>query len=314
MKLQQLRYIHEVARHELNVSATAESLYTSQPGVSKQIRLLEDELGVQIFTRSGKHLTDITPAGRQVLDVAARMLRDAQSIKEIAKEYSQPNSGTLRIGATPIVARYLLPPRLEKLAREYPKVNIEIHQGEESQFVDWLRDGLVDVVLTMRGAQHHDTVFIPCSRWRYAWLHKQSKGQKSTAPALLVFAPDEAMADVLRAQLPVEKNALRWAVVSTDPEVIKAYVRLDWGVGLIPSIAFDSIADTDLSVSSNNDGLPEGYIYLGFRRDLYWRKFTHSFAQLTAPHFKPEWLSKAVACRHQDELQQLINSESLPLH
>lgn len=134
------------------------------------------------------------------------------------------------------------------------------------------------------------------------------------SPALLVFAPDDGMSDILRAQLPVEKSALRWAVVSTDPEVIKAYVRLDWGLGLIPALAFDSIADSDLSLNGNSDGLPEGQIQLGFRRDLYWRKFTHAFAQLMAPHFKPEWLNKAVACRHHDELQQLITSETLPLH
>ena len=314
MKLQQLRYIYEVARHELNVSATAESLYTSQPGVSKQIRLLEDELGVQIFTRSGKHLTDITPAGRQVLDVAARMLRDAQSIKEIAKEYSQPNSGTLRIGATPIVARYLLPSRLEKLNREFPKVNIEIHQGDEGHFVEWLRDGVVDVVLTMRATVNHDAIFVPCARWRYAWLQKPSKSNKAMAPALLVFAPDEALADHLRAQLPVEKSALRWAVISADPEVIKAYVRLDWGLGLIPALTFDSIADSDLTLNASTDGLPEGQIHLGFRRDLYWRKFTHAFALLLAPHFKPDWLNKAAHCRHQDELQALISLETLPMH
>ncbi len=314
MKLQQLRYIYEVARHELNVSATAESLYTSQPGVSKQIRLLEDELGVQIFTRSGKHLTDITPAGRQVLDVAARMLRDAQSIKEIAKEYSQPNSGTLRIGATPIVARYLLPQRLDKLAREFPKVNIEIHQGEEGQFTEWLRDGVVDVVLTMRAAALHDTVFVPCTRWRYAWLQKSGKSSKPVAPSLLVFSPDDSMAEHLRAQLPVEKSALRWSIVSADPEVIKAYVRLDWGLGLIPALAFDSIADSDLSLHINGENLPEGLIYLGFRRDLYWRKFTHAFALLMAQHFKPEWLNKAAHCRHQDELSELVGGETLPIN
>lgn len=312
MKLQQLRYIYEVARHELNVSATAESLYTSQPGVSKQIRLLEDELGLQIFTRSGKHLTDITPAGRQILDIAARMLRESQTIKDIAKEYSQPSAGTLRIAVSPIVAKYLLPERFDKLAHEFPKVTIELRQGDETHFADWLRDGLVDLVLSLRLPLTTDSVFVPCCRWRYAWLQKPGRNSK-TANSLLVFAQDESMVDSLRAHLPVEKASWRWSVVSADPEVVKAYIRQDWGTGLIPALAFDSIADSDLHLT-NAEGLPEGKIYLGFRRDLYWRRFTLAFAQSMAAHFKPEWLQKMALCRNHDEMLAMIDAETLSLH
>ena len=122
MKLQQLRYIWEVAHHELNVSATAQSLYTSQPGISKQIRLLEDELGVEIFSRSGKHLTRVTPAGDEILRVAGDILRKVDSIKQLAQEHNDPRRGSLTIATTHTQARYALPPVIDQFISDYPEV------------------------------------------------------------------------------------------------------------------------------------------------------------------------------------------------
>lgn len=312
MKLQQLRYIFEVARHELNVSATAESLYTSQPGVSKQIRLLEDELGVQIFTRSGKHLIDITPAGRQILEVAGRMLRDGQVIKDIARDYAQPNAGTLRLGLCPLAARYLVADRLEKFSKEYPKVQVQLRQGEESHFGEWLESGEVDLVVGLRQAHAPSLVSLPCARWRYAWLARSDRAR--AAEAMLVFAQDREAEDSLHRALPADKASQRWVLVSSDPDVIKTYVRLEWGVGLLPAIAFDSIADSDLTLRLAADTLPEGRFWFSFRRDLHWRKFLHSFAHLLSPVLKPEMLQQAAGLRQAEEQQALINADSLPLH
>jgi LysR family transcriptional regulator, cys regulon transcriptional activator len=312
MKLQQLRYIYEVARHELNVSATAESLYTSQPGVSKQIRLLEDELGVQIFTRSGKHLIDITPAGRQILEVAGRMLRDGQVIKDIARDYAQPNAGTLRLGLCPLAARYLVADRLEKFAKEYPKVQIQLRQGEESHFTEWLESGEVDLAIGLRQTHAASLVSLPCVRWRYAWLSRTDRAR--AAEAMLVFAQDREAEDSLHRALPADKASQRWVLVSSDPDVIKTYVRQEWGVGLLPAIAFDSIADSDLSLRPAADSLPEGRFWFSFRRDLHWRKFLHSFAHLLSPVLKPELLQQAAGVRQAEEQQQLVHVESLPVH
>lgn len=312
MKLQQLRYIYEVARHELNVSATAESLYTSQPGVSKQIRLLEDELGVQIFTRSGKHLIDITPAGRQILEVAGRMLRDAQVIKDIARDYAQPNAGTLRLGLCPLAARYLVADRLEKFAKEYPKVQIQLRQGEESHFVEWLESGEVDLAIGLRQTHSPALVSLPCVRWRYAWLSRSDRAR--AAESMLVFAQDREAEDALHRALPADKASQRWVLVSSDPDVIKTYVRQEWGVGLLPAIAFDSIADSDLSLRPAADTLPEGRFWFSYRRDLHWRKFLHSFAHLLSPVLKPDLLQQAAGLRQSDEQQALVHSENLPSH
>ena len=133
MKLQQLRYIWEVARHDLNVSVTAQSLYTSQPGISKQIRLLEDELGVEIFSRSGKHLTRVTPAGEAILKISGEILRKVDSIKQVAQEFSDETKGSLSLATTHTQARYALPGVIETFIDKYPEVSLHMHQGTPIQ-------------------------------------------------------------------------------------------------------------------------------------------------------------------------------------
>ena len=136
MKLQQLRYIWEVAHHDLNVSATAQSLFTSQPGISKQIRLLEDELGVEVFARSGKHLTRVTPAGERIITTAGEILRKCESIKQIAQEFSNEKRGTLSIATTHTQARYALPQVISAFIKQYPDVSLHMHQGTPTQIAE----------------------------------------------------------------------------------------------------------------------------------------------------------------------------------
>ncbi|MGD8416870.1 MAG: LysR family transcriptional regulator, partial [Pseudomonadales bacterium] len=143
MKLQQLRYIWEVAHHDLNVSATAQSLFTSQPGISKQIRLLEDELGVEIFARSGKHLTHVTAVGETIIEMAGQILREAETIKQIAQEYSNETQGSLSIATTHTQARYALPPVISEFRTSYPEVVLNMNQGTPSQIAELAATGAV---------------------------------------------------------------------------------------------------------------------------------------------------------------------------
>ncbi|MBT6105655.1 MAG: LysR family transcriptional regulator, partial [Porticoccaceae bacterium] len=147
MKLQQLRYIWEVAHHDLNVSATAASLYTSQPGISKQIRLLEDELGVEIFSRSGKHLTRVTPAGEQILKIAGEILGQVESIKQLSQEHNNPHRGSLSIATTHTQARYALPSVIQGFISKYPQVSLHMHQGTPIQISEKAADGTVDFAI-----------------------------------------------------------------------------------------------------------------------------------------------------------------------
>ncbi|MFP6816082.1 MAG: LysR family transcriptional regulator, partial [Pseudomonadales bacterium] len=143
MKLQQLRYIWEVAHHDLNVSGTAQSLFTSQPGISKQIRLLEDELGVEIFARSGKHLTHITTVGESIIEMAGEILREAEAIKQVAQEYSNEKEGSLSIATTHTQARYALPPMIGEFRRNYPDVALHMNQGSPTQIAELAATGEV---------------------------------------------------------------------------------------------------------------------------------------------------------------------------
>ena len=166
MKLQQLRYIWEVAHHDLNVSATAQSLYTSQPGISKQIRLLEDELGVEVFSRSGKHLTRVTPAGETIIKVAGEILRKVEGIKKIAQEFSNERKGDLAIATTHTQARYALPPVITEFMEEYPDVSLHMHQGTPMQIAEMAVDGSVDFAIATEALElFSDLVMMPCYTW-----------------------------------------------------------------------------------------------------------------------------------------------------
>ena len=169
MNLRQLRYISAVARNGLNVSTAADSLYTSQPGVSKQIQLLEKELGVQIFERSGKQLTRITPAGKAIIELAERVLNEAESIPDVAKELSDPQSGSLSIATTHTQARYVLPPIIRNFIQRYPRVALQLHQGSPMQIAEFAASGGADFVIATEGFEHFETlVMMPCYRWTRA--------------------------------------------------------------------------------------------------------------------------------------------------
>ena len=147
MKLQQLRYIAEVVKHNLNVSTTAENLYTSQPGISKQVRMLEDELGIQIFGRSGKHLTHVTPAGQQVIEIANDILSKVESIKKVSEEYTKPNQGELNIATTDTQARYALPNIIQEFIKRYPKVTLKIKELTTEEIIQRIDDGHLDAAI-----------------------------------------------------------------------------------------------------------------------------------------------------------------------
>ncbi len=166
MKLQQLRYIVEVVNHNLNVSATAESLYTSQPGISKQVRLLEDELGIQIFERSGKHLTQVTTAGVDIVRISREILSRVDGIKSVASEHTNPEMGTLNISTTHTQARYALPDVIKGFTARYPKVSLHMHQGTPSQMSEAVAKGTANFAIATEALHlYHDAIMLPCYHW-----------------------------------------------------------------------------------------------------------------------------------------------------
>ncbi|MAD00990.1 MAG: HTH-type transcriptional regulator CysB [Pseudomonadales bacterium] len=323
MKLQQLRYIWEVAHHDLNVSATAQSLYTSQPGISKQIRLLEDELGVEVFSRSGKHLTRITPAGERIIATAGEILRKVDSIKQIAQEFSNDRKGTLTLATTHTQARYALPPIIQKFIKNYPDVSLHMHQGTPMQICEMTVDGTADFAIATEALElFADLVMMPCYRWNRCVI--VPKGHPLTQLSSLSL---EALAEwplvtyvfgfTGRSKLDeaFSNRGLSPKVVFTaaDADVIKTYVRLGLGVGIVAHMAVDPVADPDLVVVDASQLFESSVTKIGFRRGTFLRGYMYEFIEAFAPHLTREMIDQALLCSNKVELEALFDGVELPV-
>lgn len=324
MKLQQLRYIWEVAHHDLNVSATAQSLYTSQPGISKQIRLLEDELGVEVFARSGKHLTHITPAGETILETAGEVLRQVESIKQVAQEYSNEKKGSLSIATTHTQARYALPPVIETFIGRYPDVALHMHQGTPMQIAEMAADGTVDFAVATEAMElFSDLIMMPCYKWNrcvivpkdhpLAQVSKLSLADIAAHPIVTyVFGftgrskLDDAFID--------QGLTPRVVFTATDADVIKTYVRLGLGIGIVAKMAHDDLADDDLVALDASHLFGPSVTKIGFRRGTFLRGFMYEFLELFAPHLTQDLVQDAYSRQSKLEVEELFSGLELPVY
>ncbi|UZJ45380.1 HTH-type transcriptional regulator CysB [Marinimicrobium sp. C6131] len=324
MKLQQLRYIWEVAHHDLNVSATAQSLYTSQPGISKQIRLLEDELGVEIFSRSGKHLTRITPAGEAILKTAGEILRKVDSIKQVAQEFSNERKGSLSIATTHTQARYALPPIIQSFIKQYPDVSLHMHQGTPMQISEMAADGTVDFAIATEAMElFSDLVMMPCYRWNRCIVVPREHPLAQVEPLTLEAVAKYPIVTYVfgftgRSKLDEAfmNRGLAPKVVFTaaDADVIKTYVRLGLGIGIVAKMAVDEHLDSDL-VALNADHLFESSVTkIGFRRGTFLRGFMYDFIERFAPHLTRNVIDEAYNRHSRAELEELFAHIELPTY
>jgi LysR family cys regulon transcriptional activator len=324
MKLQQLRYIWEVAHHDLNVSATAQSLYTSQPGISKQIRLLEDELGVEVFTRSGKHLTRITPAGEVILKTAGEILRKVESIKQVAQEFSNERKGSLSIATTHTQARYALPPVISDFIRQYPDVSLHMHQGTPMQISEMAADGTVDFAIATEAMElFSDLIMMPCYRWNrcvvvpknhpLAQLSEISLEEVAKHPIVTYVFGFTGRSKLDEAFI---NRGLAPKVVFTaaDADVIKTYVRLGLGVGIIAKMAYDENFDSDLVALDAGHLFESSVTKIGFRRGTFLRGFMYEFIEQFAPHLTRDVVNEALTRTSRIELEELFESIDLPTY
>ena len=323
MKLQQLKYVWEVARHGLNVSETAQSLHTSQPGISKQIRLLEDELGIQIFTRTGKHLSHITPVGAQVIEKAGEILNQVGSIKRVADEFRDEQQGELSLATTHTQARYALPPVIDTFIRRYPDVSLHMHQGSPMQIAEFASEGKADFAIATEALEHFgDLVMLPCYRWNRCILvpkdHPLAKVQRLTLQDVAAFGiVTYVFGFTGRSKLDEAFHAAglepKVVFTATDADVIKTYVRLGLGIGIVARMAHDPVADADL-VALDADHLFEPSVTMvGCRRGSFLRGYMFDFIELFAPHLTREKVEAALALPDQKAIDQFFKSESLPL-
>lgn len=321
MKLQQLRYIWEVAHHDLNVSATAQSLYTSQPGISKQIRLLEDELGVEIFARSGKHLTHVTPAGEAILQTAGEVLRKVESIKQVAQEYSNERKGSLSIATTHTQARYALPATIRSFIERYPDVSLHMHQGTPMQISEMAADGTVDFAIATEALElFSDLIMLPCYRWNRCVLvrpdHRLAREHRLTLARLAehpIVTYTFGFTGRSKLDQAFAAHGLRHDVVLTavDADVIKTYVRLGLGVGIVADMAYDPEVDTDLVRVPADHLFEPSVTHIGFRRGLFLRGYMLDFIHAFAPHLNRETV-ESIASISDPETRAVAAGKLLP--
>lgn len=324
MKLQQLRYIWEVAHHDLNVSATAQSLYTSQPGISKQIRLLEDELGVEVFSRSGKHLTRVTPAGEAILKTAGEILRKVESIKQVAQEFSNEKKGSLSIATTHTQARYALPKTIQTFIETYPEVSLHMHQGTPMQISELAADGTVDFAIATEALElFSDLIMMPCYSWDRAII--VPKGHALAQKSVLTLE-DVAVHPIVtyvfgftgRSKLDeafIEKGlAPKVVFTAADADVIKTYVRLGLGIGIVAKMAYDEELDDDLVALDASHLFESSITKIGFRRGTFLRGFMFDFIQQFAPHLSRDIVEEACRRHTKIELDELFSGIDLPAY
>ena len=324
MKLQQLRYLAAIVENDLNITAAAERLHTSQPGVSKQLKQLEDELGFPIFLRQGRTLTRITPAGKRVIERSLRILREVQSIKRLAQEQRGDGRGTLSIGTTHTQARYVLPPVIRKFRERYPQVELHLHQGTSEQIADFAARDRIDFAINT-GSQELFTnlVLLPCYRWHRRIVvpqgHPLAKESKVTIEMLAKYpivtyvfgfsGPSSLQQIFARAGLTPHV-----ALTARDADVIKTYVRLGLGVGVVASMAIDPREDADLVSIDAAQLFPAHLTWTGFHQGALLRGYMYDFLQLLAPHLTKRLVDRAGNASAPADVEALFSDVDLPIY
>lgn len=324
MTLKQLKYLVGIVDSGLNITSAAERLFTSQPGISKQLKQLEAELGVQLFTRKGKSLAAITPAGRDVIVRARKILREVENIASLASDLTAEQEGTLSIATTHTQARYVLPDVIREFRQRYPNVDLELHQGTSEQIAELINTNKVDFAIATGSRElfSHLTLFPIYDWYRIVVVPKhhplaRQKGRLdlqtlSDYPLVTYVFSLTGESSFKRA---FREQGLEPRVVFTarDADIIKTYVRMGMGVGVIASMAFERQDLEDL-VAIEAEGLfPKVTTWLGFPRDMVLRSFMVDFIHLFAPHFPPRLIRDVAAMPNQEQADELMKDISLPL-
>ena len=306
MNLHQFRFVQEAVRRNLNLTETARALHTSQPGVSKAIIELEEELGVEIFARHGKRLKRVTEPGTHVLKSIDLILREVGNLRRIGEQYSKQDSGTLSIATTHTQARYVLPPPVAKLREAFPKVNVSLHQGSPDQVAQMLLDEVAEIgIATESLTQYADLITLPCYEWQHMLVlpitHPLANKTDITlhdlaVEPLITYHPSFTGRTKIDQAFAAKRLQPRIALEAIDSDVIKTYVRLGLGVGIVAEMAIKNDG-------TNNDllAIPAGHLFgmnvarVAFKRSAYLRNFVYTFAELISSDLTRELIEKAMA-------------------
>lgn len=322
MKLHQLRYLAAVVQNGLNITAAAKKLHTSQPGVSKQLKLLEEELGFPVFERDGRNLTRVTPAGQEVVDRALRILEEVQNIRRLSADLKDDRTGSLSVGTTHTQARYVLPPVIQKFRAAYPEVDLHLHQGTSEQIGDLAKLDRVDFAIATGSAElFPGLVLLPCYRWQrrivvprdHPLASEREISLKSLAKyPIVTYTFSFGGRSSLPALFESAGLKLNVALTASDADVIKTYVRLGLGVGIVASMSIDASDDRDLVVLDAGHLFTPHVTWIGFRRGRLLRGYMYEFMKAFAPHLNRRLVDQAIRANSPEELAGLLRDVQLP--
>ena len=324
MKLQQLKYLLAIVDNGLNITAAAEKLFTSQPGVSKQLKLLEEELGLQLFVRKGKSLNGITSAGEQVIGRARLIMQETENIRSLASDYYREENGTLSIATTHTQARYVLPDVIREFRTRHPLVDLHLHEGTSEQIADMVTANQVDFAIATGSHElFGDLLLVPGYHWerkilipkdhalakldRGLTLHDLAKYPLVT----YVFSFDgQSSLKSAFAELGLDPDVV---FTARDADVIKTYVRMGLGIGIVAGMADVRDDQEDMTTIAATGLFPRSTTWIGFRKDIILRRYMLEFVQLFAPHITADQLEKTRHVRTQADIDRLFYDANLPV-
>lgn len=324
MKLQQLKYLLAIVDNGLNITAAADRLYTSQPGVSKQLKLLEEELGLQLFARKGKSLNRITRAGEQVVKRSRRIMEEVDQIRSLASDFYHEEEGTLTIAATNTQARYVLPEILRELRQQYPKVRLNLHQGTSEQIADMMKSSDIDFAIASGNEERFDNLLrLPGYQWDRVILvpkdHELTKLERAVSlhdlsryplvSYVFSFECDQSLRNIFASQ-GLEANVV---FTARDSDVIKTYVRMGLGIGIVAGMAYEPDDRQSLAAIPIKGLFPRSTTWIGLRRNTMLRCYMADFLRLFAPHLSNDQIERAARASTQQEIDQLTKDAGLPV-
>ncbi len=328
MKLQQLRFLTAVVDNGLNITTAADALYTSQPGVSKQIRLLEDELGLKLFIRRGKRIEALTPAGEKVVARASKVLNEVNQIKVLSDELRGEVKGSLSLATTQTQARYLLPPILGAFRRQFANISVALHQGTSEQIARMVSERQAEFAMATGSSElFGDMVQLPVYCWDQVVIvprdhplvaltqqpdHALDLATLARYPLITYLFSDRPESSLMNA-FSGQKIEPTIAFTARDSDIIKTYVRNGLGVGIVAAMAIEDGIDDDLVAIGASHLLPRLTTWIGYRRDLLLTSYHGEFLRLLAPHLEPGLIEDALKSRPLPSLDELSASIDLPL-
>jgi LysR family cys regulon transcriptional activator len=321
MNFHQLQYAVAIAHHGLSVTQAASALGTSQPAISRALKALERELGFDLFVREGRAFSRITPQGAQVLEYATRALAEIASLKAVAADLNHDNRGTLSIATTHTQARYVLPPVVQAFRERYPEVELHLHQGTSEQIAEMVATDRVQLAIaTGSDALFPGLVLLPVYRWHRQVIvpkrHPLAAVRKLTLQELakyplITYVFSFSGGSSLQNVFSREGLSPKVALTARDSDVIKTYVRLGLGVGIVASVAIEPAHDADLVVLDASHLFPIHTTWVGFRRGTLLRNFAYDFMQLFGPHLTRALIDKAIEAKDGAGQSELFRKISL---